>query len=298
MSDDVKSLKARIAELEREVQSREEDLARFRSELMKTNAQLEGMITHVGKELQTAQAIFRALVPSEFPHISGFEFSTKFVPSMISGGDYFDIFEHQDPMRFGVVLSSASGHALSALLLSVLIKMAGQMEGRKSMGPEAVLKDLAKELQPHLDANSHLDLFYGVVDRRQYVFRYVNRGEILLIHQTDEGELKLCEKKDPAIDLKSENAKPTLQTISLNPRDRLLLVSPGGAWAQNLKGEAFGWERVSQAVKAAPRQGVHELRQTLLYEIERFTQGAELRRDLTILAIEVKDKVIKLAPTK
>ncbi|NCN42161.1 SpoIIE family protein phosphatase [bacterium] len=299
MSEDEKKLNERIKELEAEVLQREQDLARFRSELMQTNGQLEGLIKQVSKELKTAQAVYRALVPTEFPHISGFEFSTKFVPSLISGGDYFDIFEHQDRMRFGVVLSSASGHSLSALLLSVLIKMAGQMEGRRLVSPEKVVNSMEEELQPHLDENSHLDLFYGVVNRRDYIFSYVNRGNVLLIHQEEGGALSLPKEKDLPIQKSGEVGKGSrLQSLALAPRDRLILVSPGCLLAENLKGEAFGWERVSRAIKAAPSRGVHELRQNLLFEIESFSKGAELRRDLTILAVEVKDKVIKLAPNK
>lgn len=297
MGEEVEKLKQRVRELEDEVRHREQDLERFRTELVKTNTQLETLIGQVQRELQLAQSVYRALVPSEFPHISGFEFSTKFIPSMVSGGDYFDIFEHQDRMKFGVVLSSASGHALSALLLSVLIKMAGQMEGRKPRSPDKVAQSLVDELKPHLNEKSQLDLFYAVVDRRKYTMSFIRLGHVLLFHQQDDGSLHLLGEKHPPIHQNFQMDAKTEQ-VSLSPRDRLVLVSPGGVMAENLQGESFGWERVSQSLKAAPPRGVHELRQNLLFEIEKFSEGAELKRDLTIVAIEVKDKVIKLAPTK
>jgi phosphoserine phosphatase RsbU/P len=274
MSDDVNQLKKRIRELEEEVQHREEDLSRFRAELVTANGQLEHLINQVQRELKMAQSIYRSLVPTEFPHISGFEFSTKFVPSMISGGDYFDIFEHQDRMRFGVVLSSASGHSLSALLLS-----------------------LESELIEHFEDSSQLDLFYAVVDRRKYVLNFVRVGEVMVFHQLDDGSLRILGEKNPSIK-KGQIFTGQTEQVALSPRDRLVVVSPGCVRAQNLRGEAFGWERVSQSIKSSPQHGVHELRQNLLFEIEKFSEGSELKRDLTILAIEVKDKVIKLAPTK
>lgn len=297
MSDEVRELKKRILELEDEVRQREQDLSRFRAELVTANSQLENLISQVQRELKVAQSIYRALVPTEFPHISGFEFSTKFVPSMVSGGDYFDIFEHQDRMRFGVVLSSASGHALSALLLSVLIKMAGQMEGKKAASPDKMIKALEEDLKESLTDSSQLDLFYAVVDRRKYILNYVRVGDVLLFHQLDDGSLKLLGEKHPPI-RKGSLFQGKTESVSLSPRDRLIVVSPGCVKVENLKGEAFGWERVSQCIKAAPSRGVHELRQNLLFEIEKFCEGAEIKRDLTILAIEVKDKVIKLAPRK
>ncbi len=295
VEDEVSKLKKRIHELEEEVQNREQDLARFRSELVKANGQLEHLIGQVQRELRVAQTIYRSLVPTEFPHISGFEFSTKFIPSMVSGGDYFDIFEHQDRMRYGLVLSSASGHSLSALLLSVLIKMAGLMEGRKPQSPDKVIKSLEDELEEHLDESSHLDLFYAIVDRRKYVLNFVRLGDILLFHQTDDGALHLLGEKHPPL-MKGSAFTGTTEQVALSPRDRLILVSPGAIKAENRKGEAYGWERISQSIKSAPPRGVHELRQNLLFELEKFAEGVELKRDVTILAIEVKDKVIKLAP--
>src|SRR5436189_206546 len=89
-------LLARIAELEVELKERQTDLKRFREELSKANARLEALIQQLDGELKMAHVIQKVLVPTEFPHISGFEFSTKFVPSHLAGGDYFDIFEHDD----------------------------------------------------------------------------------------------------------------------------------------------------------------------------------------------------------
>src|SRR5262245_16144647 len=107
---DEDQLRQRIAQLEREVKDRETDLSRFREELIKANRRIEQMIDAFNQELKVAHAIHRSLVPTEFPNIPGFEFSTKFLPSAKAGGDYFDFFEHQDKFRFGIVLSSASAY--------------------------------------------------------------------------------------------------------------------------------------------------------------------------------------------
>ena len=95
------ALQSRISELEAELADRERDLTVFREELARANSQLERFIKQISQELKMASLIQKALVPTEFPNIPGFEFSTKFVPSVISGGDYFDIFEHEDKFRFG-----------------------------------------------------------------------------------------------------------------------------------------------------------------------------------------------------
>ncbi|MEM7646417.1 MAG: hypothetical protein AAF203_05870, partial [Pseudomonadota bacterium] len=114
-------LELRIRELEAELKKKDQDLGIYRQELGQANAALEQLIVKVNDQLQQSHRIQKFLVPTEFPNIQGFEFSTKFSSSAVAGGDYFDIFEHFDKMRFGLFLSSASGYGMSALFLSVLM---------------------------------------------------------------------------------------------------------------------------------------------------------------------------------
>lgn len=291
----VAQLKARISELETELADRERDLAVFRDELAQANTQLERFIKQISQELRMASLIQKSIVPTEFPNIPGFEFSTKFVPSPISGGDYFDIFEHEDKFRFGIVLASSSGYSMSALFLSVLLRMTGQLEARKGTPPDQILGLMAKELVPHIQSTDQANVFYGVIDRRGFELTYAGVGKataMLLNYQT--GKIQRLEWTTPPFQ-QTFAAEIKSSTLALNPRDRLILCSEGVSRAQNPKGEAFGEERLAKAILAAPRLGVHDLRNEILYQVERFAQGKDLPQDATVVVCEVKDRVIKLA---
>jgi sigma-B regulation protein RsbU (phosphoserine phosphatase) len=293
--DDVSGLKARIRELETELVDRERDLAVFRDELGKANTQLERFIKQIGNELKMASTIQKALVPTEFPNIPGFEFSTKFVPSPVSGGDYFDIFEHEDRFRFGIVLASSSGYAMSALFLSVLLRMTGQLEARKGTPANQILDLMGKELLTNIHGTEQASVFYGVIDRRGFDMTFAGVGRVIgLLYSYSTQKVQRLEWTTPAF---SKEFKGGIQatTISLNPRDRIILCSEGVVQALNAKGEEFGEERLYKAVLAAPRLGVHELRNEILYHVEKFTAGRDLPRDATVVVTEVKDRVIKLA---
>lgn len=285
----------RISELEEEVRERQLDLKRFREELAKANQKLEGLIAHLHTELKMAHVIQKALVPTEFPHISGFEFSTKFVPSSVSGGDYFDIFEHEDRFRFGIIVSSSSGHAMSALLLGVLLKMTGQLEARKGSDPHTVIKDMHAQLKEHLGPGDQADMFYALIDRRNFEMRFVRAGELIALHQNfSTGEVQALDSGLGP--LSAGFAGPAeSKSLFLNPRDRLVLCTRGVIEAQNANGEKYGMERVTRSFLSGPKRGVHELRNHILYEVQKFSQGAEPPRDQTLVVLEVKDKVIKLA---
>lgn len=285
----------RVAELEEELLERQTDLKRFRSELGKANQRLEALISQISSELKLAHVLQRALVPTEFPHISGFEFSTKFVPSPISGGDYFDIFEHQDRFRFGVIVSSSSGHTMSALLLGILLKMTSQLESKKGSEPHEVLKDMAEQIRAEDAGQDEADIFYALVDRRNYDMRFVKAGQVVVLHQSFvTGEVQALESGLGSLNMNFQ-APGQSGSIFLNPRDRMVICTRGVMDARNGKGEPYGVERVTRSFLSGPKRGVHELRNHLLYEVQKFTQAPEPARDQTIVVLEVKDKVIKLA---
>ena len=56
-----------------------------------------------------------------------------------------------------------------------------------------------------------------------------------------------------------------------------------------------GWKPQVKPPRGGPKRGVHELRNHILYEVQKFTGHNEPLRDQTIVVLEVKDKVIKLA---
>lgn len=295
MSSEIELLEIRIRELEAELAERERDLETFRKELTEANFKMHGILSAVQKEIDMASRLQRVLVPTEFPNIPGFEFSTKFVPSLVSGGDYFDIFEHEDKLRFGMILASSSGYAMSALLLSVFLKMTGQIEAKRGKAPHEVLQSMITEIQLGMSELDKASLFYAVFDRRRYEVTYCSVGEIVSIHH-NWSEKKLFKLKAETESLTMNFRKP-LQShlLSLNPRDRLILTTPGLINVASPKGESFGLERMSQAIQASQNSDVHELRNEILFQAYSHAKADAFQRDVSVIVTEVKDRVIKLA---
>ncbi|MNK81561.1 Phosphoserine phosphatase RsbU [compost metagenome] len=288
-------LKERISELEHELAVKEAELHRYRLELTKANSVVEKLIHQVSQELKIAQNLQKFLSPTTLPNIQGFDFSTKFLAGTRSGGDYFDVFEHEDKLKFGVIISSATGYTLSSLLLSVIIKISSQMEARRGLEAHKVVALLANEIVSKISNEDRASLFYGVVDRRSYEFQYCSVGNIDGFCQVY-GQDSLVEllPTGPALG-KDFNTEPQSRTIQLNPRDRLILATEGLKNSQNSLGVNWGGHGLSEAISRAPKQGVHELRNEILFSNEKYTGKTEPLRDQTLIVTEVKDRVIKLA---
>jgi len=294
MSKD-KNSKDEIQELRRELLLKEAELQRYRRELQNANGQLEKMIVDLSQELKMAGFIQKVLSPVEIPNIPGIEFSTKFNPGMRSGGDYFDIFEHDDRLKFGLILSSSSGYTMSSLFLSVLMKLSAQIEARKGLEPDKVIRLLASEIVPHIQKQDSASLFYAVIDRRNYELKYASSGSILgLLQEQGQDQASWLQASSGPL-CKDFDESPLTHTVSLGPRDRLILCTEGVWAAENSSGENFGKDRLIKSIMKAPRGGVHDVRNEILYQVEKFTEQKEPQRDQTVLVTEVKDKVIKLA---
>ena len=279
-----KALLDRIQKLEKELKAREQDLGRYKSELMEANRRIESLIDGFEKDLQIAHSIQKSLVPTVFPHITGFEFSTKFLPSYIMGGDYFDIFELKDKLLFGVLMASCSGHGLTAMLLSVLLKLTSQLEAKQEGDPQTILQRILKELKNEEDgpvSEDAIDLFYGRVDRRHLQFQYARTGVTYAFHLSAKGQVQKLESNKGA--------------ITLEPLDRLVLCSRGLVEAKNNKEEMFGTERLIRGLLSGPDQGVHELRNHIIVDVKTHLGSKDLGRDVSLIVLEVQEKVLKLA---
>lgn len=298
MSDENEQLKKKILALEDELKIKNAELLRYRTEIVKINQTLEKVMADMSQELHMAQTLQKYLTPTELPNISGLDWSTKFNPGTQFGGDYFDIFEHEDKFKFGILLSSASGYSMSSLLLGVFIKMSSQIEARKGLAPHVVVQKIISEVAPQMTQKDSASLFYGVIDRRTFDFEYCSVGENIGIIQRA-GKDALAEIKAQSKIIKKDfNEVLASEMISLNSNDRIAIASTGLVNATNRAGEPFGKERFSGAIRKAPRQGVHELRNEILYQSEQFTGLKNPNKDQTVIVFEVKEKVLKLAKNK
>ena len=289
-------LEKKIQELETELEQKNQDLRIYKKELSEANVQLEKLIIQVNDQLQQSLKLQKFLVPTEFPNIPGFEFSTKFSSSSISGGDYFDIFEHFDKMRFGLFLSSASGYGMSSLFLSVLMKLNYQIEDSKNNDPAWVMKEIYQELMRESKAGDQAGIFYGVFDRRKFQLNFCNIGQPLSIHyQAATGKIQLLEGVAEPFSNPLDENRPVIEqnSIDLDPNDKLVFCSSGFLSLMNSDGDLWGIDEILSLIKLHVKKDVHELRNEIFYQASKFSKDQP--KDLTVIVTEVKDRIMKLA---
>jgi phosphoserine phosphatase RsbU/P len=295
--EDTQSLKNKVKMLEKELELKNKDLEIYRKELMKANEQLETLVLHIHTQLKKALEIQRQVVPTEFPHIPGFEFSSKFLASSLTGGDYFDIFEHRDRMQFGILMSSASGYSISALFLSLFMKFTfASRQDVDGQTPQSLLASMKQDLVPHLSDKDQFSFFYGVMNRRHLRLDLVSAGEVLAVHYVNATQsLKRLQLSAPSLSKAYDMEQLTIQTVDFEPKDKLVLCSPGLLKITNSQGEQFGEERFYSIIKKSAQSDVHNLRNEIFFQAQQFAVDKNLPQDLTAIVVEAKERVLKLA---
>lgn len=295
MAKPPKKSKDQAKDLAMRLLAKEAELENFKSEVSKLNKNIEVLVSKIHDQIQVAQKIQETLLPTEIPNIPGFEFSTKFVPSIHAGGDYFDIFELEDRFRFGILMASSSGHGISALFLSILLKLTGQIEARRGTPPDKVVKMIFKEIESQIKEKEYANIFYSIIDRRNFELHHCNKGSnVAFLYKFSEKEVvQLANPSEPL----RKDMDPTfkIETVSLNPRDCLVIVSEGIVQTQNANGELFGTKRLEDIIFEKAQSSPHEIRNEILYQLQQFRGSKELKKDATVIVAEVKDRVLKLA---
>jgi sigma-B regulation protein RsbU (phosphoserine phosphatase) len=287
--------KEKILQLEKDLAKKDLEILNYKKDLLVLNHKIESLVTQMQGQLQWAQTIQKLLSPTELPAIPGFEFSTKFIPGLRGGGDYFDIFEHEDKFRFGIFISSCSGYSISSLLLSLVIKISAQIESRKGMSPELVIQKLGHDLAAQVQNQEKASVFYGVIDRRNFEMKYCLVGSIDVFLQTfgQESPQRISSCGEPLS--KDFSFLPTLETLQMKSKDRLILATEGLKNSQDKSQCYWGSLGLEQSILKAPRQGVHELRNEIFYQNEKFSGKTEPDRDQTVIIGQVKENLIMLA---
>lgn len=285
--EEVKILKKEIEHLKQQLQQRSVEVTQYKNELIQFSRKLDDVISKSQDELRLMVEIQRKLVPTEIPQIPGFEFSKKFVYGTEKGGDYFDIFPHSDRMKFGVVLSSASSYLVSSLLLSILLKFANQIESKRSQSSLEVVRWIAEEISKSVQQKDSCQILYAIIQRKELRLNFCSAGKILGFYQSAQGQLsQLSSNCEGLSQLVPNNL--TEEVIHLEPLSRLVFLSEGLL-------DVLSSEDVAQVIKENVKNSIHELRNSIFVKAQEISGLESPLRDQTVVVIEVKENIIKLA---
>lgn len=189
-------------------------------------------------ELEAAREIQQRLVPRSIPALTGCHIEAAYLPAQEVGGDFYQILPRPDG---GVVIAvgDVSGKGLKAAMTGVLAIGALRTLAFEGLDPAAILMRLNAELMRA--TNDGFVTCFCAVFSSCGTLRFANAGHLAPF--CNGCEIELPGTLPLGIDPHAEYED---RVLSLQPADRLTLLSDGVVEAQNATGELFGFERTCQ----------------------------------------------------
>ncbi|KMQ52082.1 Serine phosphatase RsbU, regulator of sigma subunit [Chitinispirillum alkaliphilum] len=177
-------------------------------------------------DFEIARNIQSAMVPKTLPAVNGLEMESLYFPSQSLRGDLFDIIKFSDN-NIAFLMFDISGHGVSSVLLSSMVRVFFSNHLRESVTPSTVLSRVNRDILASVRSNFFVTAFVGYLDLHDYRFTYCSAGHVCpLIYRKQEGKVTSLQTQNAAVGL-FDNVIYEDQSMVLNFGDWLLMFTDG-----------------------------------------------------------------------
>lgn len=238
---------------------------------------------HLESELLVASRIQKVLLPQRAPNITGLQIEATNIPSLIVGGDLYDMYP-EDKDHLGVAIGDVSGKgAPGAILMAVLYA------GFKSLLKEVfqvseVVARLNNLLEEATTAGYFATFWFGILNVMENTLIYCNAGHNPPILIRKNKSVEFLEKGGMLLGfLPYQNY--VQDKISFNSGDYLILYTDGITEIKNRAEEEFGEKQLVSVLKKNYGKSPTELKNEILKAVKEFSGKTEFEDDITLIII-------------
>jgi serine phosphatase RsbU (regulator of sigma subunit) len=216
------AMRAERIRLRRDVEVANQELADRVQELERTSRLLQ-------RDLERAEIIQRALLPRVAPELDEFCIHAIYRPGAHVGGDLYDVVR-LSARHVGIYIADATGHGVTAAMLSVLFKQQLVLltsEAGEPLRPSAVLAAANRAFDEAVHAPGlFLTAAYALLDLASHEVTIASAGHPPLLHLRADGTVRPLRRTGPALGLVGD-AQYAEERITLGGGERLLFYTDG-----------------------------------------------------------------------
>jgi sigma-B regulation protein RsbU (phosphoserine phosphatase) len=254
----------------------------LQDELIRINNQLE-------EELSLAKDVQQALLPQEFPDIPGLEFSHRYIPSLIVGGDFFDI-QEITPSVLAVFVCDVMGHGPQAAMITGIVKALLAQLMHYYPNPDDLLSQMNNRFNDIM-ASSNLPIFITafcvVINTLNGTGVYANAGHPVpfLIKTRNSDVEELSSEHGPAIGMMPD-ASYQSNSLKLDNGDIMFLFTDGLLELMNVDRVQFGITELHRAIQNNMNLSPEAFIEAIISAADAFSGGLYTEDDVTLLALK------------
>ena len=235
------------------------------------------------RELQYAREIQLSMLPREAPQLDWLELAALSLPATEVGGDYYDYFRLDD-RRLVVVVGDVTGHGVASGLVLSGVRSCLNLLQEELVRPAEVLERVNRMVKRTASPRMLMTLSVAVLDGDQNSVTVATAGHPPVLIVRRDGTVDEVGRGSLPLGAMDE-VRYVASRARVEPGDALLMLSDGVVEAVGADGEQFGWRRLRDTLRAAPRDAsARQLRDEVLRELWTFKGDVEQLDDVTMVA--------------
>ncbi|MBM4430898.1 MAG: cyclic nucleotide-binding domain-containing protein [Chloroflexi bacterium] len=287
--DVMRTMSQRLDESEnltiRELLEKNRELTRAYEELRAAQAQLLEK-ERLEAELQVARSIQRSFLPRRAPRLPGYDLGMLIQPVSSVGGDLCDFFRLKGD-RLGIAIGDVSGHGVGSALFMALAFSLLRGEASRGAPPDRVLRSVNRQLLAISDSGMFVTLLYGILNGLSREFSYARAGHPPPLVLDARGE-----PINPPVTMGQplglfHDLLLDVQTVTIPPGGRLILVTDGVTEASNADGHLFGQSRLHDTLRQTQGASAQRLCQAAYDDVRSFCGAEAPEDDILLVAVQV-----------
>ncbi|MBC7386490.1 MAG: SpoIIE family protein phosphatase [Cryobacterium sp.] len=264
---------------------------RMWSEVGDLHRSFNDLLAGLDEDVQLAERLQKAKLPNRYPAVRGLQIRSRYLAGL-KGGDHFDLAESKDSSKISILMSDSSSYGLSSAFLSTLMRMTMKLSRDEARSSIDTVKLIADELVLGLKEKDRLALFYGVLNRRDFRFRYLHLGGSAFLHARKGEDFTIHSSHGDPLSLANSDVSAYIEKeIIFQPEDRIVLLSDGFI-------EACGGLHEAKAMLDPYRtRDSADITNELVFRVKKQMADPEdlPTQDCTALVFDVDAKLLRLA---
>jgi serine phosphatase RsbU (regulator of sigma subunit)/pSer/pThr/pTyr-binding forkhead associated (FHA) protein len=239
------------------------------------------------KELEQAADIQMGCIPERAPLVPGYELAGVTSPCRTVGGDYYDYFTRSDG-KLVFLIADVAGKGMPAALLVMNLQARIQALAETADDLGRTIGRLNRMIKDVCPSNRFITCFLALLDPATGLMQWANAGHEPGVVLRRSGRIERLGAGGPPLGLFIEITHGTGMT-TMEPGDRLLLVTDGVTEAQSPRGEEFGMSRVENLIVEFFNRGAGDLVEELNRAVHKWTGDGSPHDDVTVVALRRDD---------
>jgi sigma-B regulation protein RsbU (phosphoserine phosphatase) len=239
-------------------------------------------------EMRLARVVQQRLYPARSPELPGFDLAGATFPADHTCGDYYD-FMPVAGGRLGIAVGDVSGHGFGAALLMAETRAYLRSLSKTTADLGEILRQLNLLLYQDTEDERFVTLVLTLLDPQRRTIAYASAGHIDGYLLDGSGAVRRAlESTGIPLGIRGEAKFASRPEIPLESGDLLLLLTDGGADAQDGNGTFFESERVLRVVAEERHRRSAQIVRRVGAAVEDFARESPQRDDITVVVCKVE----------